>query len=515
MARYPAAYRSGAHGPSARSAGGLSNPVSPRVTPYAPPTTGGARLPALPVAANDLGRLGGSRFALGFGRTLGRFIPGIGIALTAYELWQWFNRPPVIVLGPWTAVQTCGSLGVDGWRAWSAGQTCAFWSFNCTRNEAVSTLCSNVNPMSTNVGSSVKNIGTYHRGAYVPNLNAHQWTLEVGYTRTTTGSVAPPLVQPGIGYAMTSPPGIFYTPFWQPLSPENFPADPGNWEDWAAPPGTQPDGDDYAYEGFLSPTGDPFRNPTGDPATNPETRPERAPERWDPPRPPRPPLPPLMPPVVLVPPTVPPAQPPETTVEAEVGSTNPPTVRHNTTTQPPKEEPPKRKKERKINVRTVAGGVWAVINLFTESLDFLDVLWKSLPDDARTKMTRNNKTGEWYNVTYADKMMDLYDSWEDIDIAAAVTNYLNNAVEDRFWATGSKGVKDLSRKANLSTGLDKALRAGNDIQYDKAYQGNLLPELTYDRATGQFGMKWDVWGYETKFNDFFSLPSKQIGDFVR
>lgn len=158
--------------------------------------------------------------------------------------------------------------------------------------------------------------------------------------------------------------------------------------------------------------------------------------------------------------------------------------------------PGRNTKERKVNVQSVAGRAWFAINLFTEGLDFLDVLWNAIDPDVRTPRWSRNPDGSWNRLDWNDKLADLYNHWDEIDIAAALAGFVNNQFEDMVYGLlGRQGVS-ATQQFGILYGLNTAIREAQSSAGSVATGApGPLPELTYDRETGEFGLEWELMGW--------------------
>lgn len=155
------------------------------------------------------------------------------------------------------------------------------------------------------------------------------------------------------------------------------------------------------------------------------------------------------------------------------------------TVDPPVRRPPGSKtKESKVNVRSVSGKLWGVINLVTEGLDFLDVLHDSLAKEHQAK----KKTRADYTRGLAPqaKIAAVYEHFETLDIAVVVENFINNQFEDLVYGTVGQTTGRATRNIGANTGLDRAVRGAEGNVSDFTGETLQLPELVYDPETGKF-----------------------------
>lgn len=118
-------------------------------------------------------------------------------------------------------------------------------------------------------------------------------------------------------------------------------------------------------------------------------------------------------------------------------------------------------KERKIIHGIVKGSALGLaIGAVTESLDAIHEIWKALPKNRKTGYYelhyRDKKTGEiktyWkyrHPASVSDKMRDIVAGFEDIDMAKAGSNLVDNAIEDAIYGTIGRVAQKARRKARL------------------------------------------------------------------
>lgn len=478
MPRYPTAQYRGVPRPSA----GLSTPVA-RARPL-PATWGPRSFPGPRVfPANDnvpgFGRGGGGRLPPGWTRAAGRwlpriagrFIPGLGIALTAYELYQWWTDVPG---GPdlsnYTMVCSSSSTG-PGPEFWTnfGGPGCDTSAYGWSDPGVVETFTDDIPPGDYPIVFKMRFQGnhplappaelwkTLERWDRIgsPGPSPH-FSYEVG---------RPPFYQPGVGTPLPS------------LFPEDLP--------------------------IMQPAPTPQRPPLlrPEPGTQPSQEPDERTRRDHRTRPTVVPNTPTLPfPVTHVPPVVyPPGSPPVViqpdpqVIEVDPGGwrEDPP----GPPTEPVTNQPPRAGvKERKLNIRSVAGRLWAVIGAATETLDFFYVLWRAIPEHLRS----DRHAGIYQH------MADLYNQWDHIPIAEAVEGYINNWVEDYYFGQLGRRTGQVTRNLGITTGLNRALKTGQELQGELDRKGknddfNPIPQLDYDPKNG-WSVTWDL------------LPGGQFGD---
>lgn len=165
-------------------------------------------------------------------------------------------------------------------------------------------------------------------------------------------------------------------------------------------------------------------------------------------------------------------------------------------TSPGTRNPPRRgDKERKIHVKNVVHpGVHLALNFATETLDFIGVLFDSIPKDCRRRAGVST-----FRPSVAEKMRAIYHCYNEIPLAEALTNYLNNQFEDYVFGQLGRATGRATGRFGITTGLNHALREAQGSVSDAAGGGVTLPEITYDEDTGTFGLTW--LGYEVDSGD--------------
>jgi len=111
--------------------------------------------------------------------------------------------------------------------------------------------------------------------------------------------------------------------------------------------------------------------------------------------------------------------------------------------------PPKGTKERKF-ILSRTGVVSLVMNAFTETADFIDVMYQSIPEDLRPRW--NN--GAEKKLSLSDKVEWIYKMYWSIDAEVLFKNLWTNEVEDAIYGTAGR----LQGKANRGLGLSTGLR---------------------------------------------------------
>ena len=142
----------------------------------------------------------------------------------------------------------------------------------------------------------------------------------------------------------------------------------------------------------------------------------------------------------------------------------------------------------------VPAGVHLALNFATESLDFIGVLYKSIPKECRRKAGVTS-----FRPSVAEKMRAIYHCFDSIPLGEAMANFLNNQFEDYVFGQLGRQTGRATGRLNVTTGLNRFLREGQGNISDLAGGGVELPTITYDEATGEFGLSW--LGYEWKSGD--------------
>lgn len=439
------------------------------------------KLPALPASAP---------IVKGVGKVASRLIPFAGAALTAYELWEYYKEQNSKYVNPakWQVVTTC-SGGQTAWGGSATNPGCG----------AVTQTASTV-PRSIDAAT-----GTF------------RWSYEYKNAPYVLGN--------------TRPRGNIYVRV--PLSPATWPS--------YLPSQPAPN-----FEPLPEAMPRPAKRPTELPILKPYPLPNRFPVRYPRPRPgeqpakqpkpdgrprPRPrnrPEPavrfPLLPfPFVVLPPGFNPSV-PDIVITTKPGNKNPPgntpkpPVRTNGRSSGGRNRPPrKREKERKTNVRTVAGAGWGLINVVTEGVDFLNVLYDALPDDSPCK-AKAKKASKINVATPYAKAKAVYDCFDQIDVGNALEGYVNNQVEDFVFGMMGQQVSKATGNFGLSTGLNRALKQQQEMATgDGQGIADLIPQLDIDDETGEVSVSIPALGTVSlgKFGDgkvSVQRPEKKVKD---
>lgn len=419
-------------------------PGSPRPYPQRPMTITPRSIPGVTLPKPPIPKGVGLKL---LGRGLARAVPFLGTLLLAKDALELYNVSKVI-MGGWTLTRACTS----GFPPWIYRTNVTGSDFYC--GYGYTKLGTDPSNLSTPVPAGVNDITMFDKGE--PYIGSYRWArIGNSYHRSVDTS---PELAPHVGTGPQAfPVGLpFATPAGLPLSPLTGTPRPKPWGEAMPGVGEQPSAD-----------------PETEPA--PQSKPI-----WE--------IPPLRFPVVLVPgvtPGMPPEvlPPPSPNVQEVVipspgtGTVQNPRVQSRPATNHERKNRPPRKheKEKKIHVRTVAGGAWAIINMFTEGLDFLDVVWEALPKKDRTKG----------RPTPYDKARDIYDHFDQIDIAKAIENYINNQIEDYVYGMIGKQVAKAQGVIGSPTGLSRSLSKTRGQFLEEMDAEIQLPEIHYDPMTGE------------------------------
>ena len=386
-----------------------TGPRNPRNRP--PGSRGGVRRGPQPInpPANDNG-LNRSRALGRLGQFYGRIILPVGAGLALYNYWQ--NRHQQYVPVSWTSYHCpLGDIRGKGYSIWQM--------FNW--NGELTSWCPGLvgNPVNYPSQFPYWLIGPNTHYAvhyrywkkYTGALNRHQ-SVDVYHNpgHSNHNQVNQPYPQP-----QRNP---IYTPFQPPR--RQLPRRPG-WNPRTPPPRPQPPSRPNPYTPPVIPPGIP---PSIDPFTQPPAQPIPA----HPPEPiPYPQIPgrPLPNPNRVDQPEVGPGPAPGPTPgpthifdQGRVPGTVPGT--RGTPTQPPPGD-----RERKIRFSDQAAYriIDFVLDQITEGQELVRAFWDALPQSCR-------HARGYYNT--AGQLGDLYDCWEQVDIAEALYNVFENHVEDQI-----------------------------------------------------------------------------------
>lgn len=113
--------------------------------------------------------------------------------------------------------------------------------------------------------------------------------------------------------------------------------------------------------------------------------------------------------------------------------------------------PPRaREKERKARLGRMASFLWHAAGPITETVDFVESLYKSLPKSLRGKL--------WYkygrrNLTPQEMMTELYRNSDKINIKDALVAYTQNQIEDLVFGQAGKQLAKANKKSGRPIGF--------------------------------------------------------------
>ena len=93
--------------------------------------------------------------------------------------------------------------------------------------------------------------------------------------------------------------------------------------------------------------------------------------------------------------------------------------------------PPRLTKEKKATVEFGPGGAGRAYGLVTESKDAIKCVWGSLPAKVRSRRGKGNRT-------LPNMMDDIWENWDEIDVAKAIQCLVMNEVQDRAMGRASR-----------------------------------------------------------------------------
>lgn len=449
-------------------------PGSPRPThkPFRPAPRGWParpipKLPKLPAS---------SLIVKGVGKVAARLIPFAGTALTVYEVARWYSKgqaqPAYINPQKWELRQTCpGGSNTGRWiHRTSSSQ------FVCGMSSASAGIIGTIDSGTSNM-QAVLSQPALNGAANSPRGN--------GYTRVSTDpavnsflpAVVPEIFSPARPKPAKNPTELpIHKPYPLPSRlPASYPRpQPGEQ------PGKQP-------KSSPRPRGRPRQrpHPNGLPFVNLPFMPfpiVKAPEGINP----------VVPDIVI---TVKPGSPGN-------GPNRPPRTDERSTAG--RDKPPaKREVERKPNVRTVAGKAWGIINISTETMDFVDSVFDALPDDSPCKKAAKKSSKIGVATPYA-KAKAIYDCFDQIDIGNALENYVNNQVEDYVFGTMGRALGKATGNFGITTGLNRAIKSQQkQATGDGLGIGDLIPQIDIDDETGEMTITVPAYGSVSfgKFGD--------------
>lgn len=152
----------------------------------------------------------------------------------------------------------------------------------------------------------------------------------------------------------------------------------------------------------------------------------------------------------------------------------------------PRNRRPPGKGDRKVRIRGLLLAGYHVINFLTEQNDFITALWNALP---RRYQRWDGPKGK--APTPYDKAKAIFTHLDQVDVAKAVENVVNNWIEDFVYG-------NLGRSAAAGNQLTGGQGAGTALsgpgkilqQYNPNAMDGLIPTLSFDPGTG-------AWSFDT------------------
>lgn len=151
-------------------------------------------------------------------------------------------------------------------------------------------------------------------------------------------------------------------------------------------------------------------------------------------------------------------------------------------------EPAPGDKEKKLHVRNVIKpGVLLAFNFATEGLDLVRELAKAIPKSCLRKhgFPVNRR------LSPTERFQAVYMCWDDINVAEAITNVINNEFEDFVYGSLGRRVAGVQKQIGAPTGLSRALQGARELgSEDTDETFSLVPQLTYDESDGSWTLSW-------------------------
>ena len=119
-------------------------------------------------------------------------------------------------------------------------------------------------------------------------------------------------------------------------------------------------------------------------------------------------------------------------------------------------KPPPNVRERKVDMR-VGGVAAAVIGFTTEGLDFINAVYKALPDQYKPGyyFVRGKWVKRW-NASQWQRMNALWRHWDKVDIGQAINEVAKNQIEDKIFG----GIGAAVGKATFRAGFHRGIQVG-------------------------------------------------------
>ena len=180
------------------------------------------------------------------------------------------------------------------------------------------------------------------------------------------------------------------------------------------------------------------------------------------------------------------------------GPPPPPTVGYAFPARPSNRRPFGRRKEVKVRMSVAGRVVWGIVNFITESFDFLDAIHRALPYKLQAKPRKGHA------VTPIEKAERVWKHLDEVDMAKAVENFVNNQVEDYIFGRLSPDAQ-INQATNSPTG--KAASFGGRTESGQQFGevvNELVPEVHFDPETGE-------WQLDTPFGSMRGNLGDRIG----
>lgn len=414
--KYPSNYRPGPN----RAPGfqrGAPVPANDNFRLPSPANDNVPSMPKLPRAPMGGGNLLRRTAGLGLRRVLPRLVPGLGLALTLYELYQWYKgligRNAGFDTTGFHQINDCGGPGTIMLRMEQR--------YDC--DARIDTGFDSLNSVRAEAGDSGFGLFYLYYEAHGTHLykKSTGWERDVGYDQPSdpvfheATQSRPPI------WADVGPSGQPWS--LSPILPDYFPAlDPDSLPIGQPAPSPQP----VPYPMIPDRVSNPYRiNQPDRGNTAPEAGPVTAPE-------------PEAPGAVII------------------------TPHGNTTTRVKHQykRPKPREKERKLRVPTDRL-FFQVLSQLTEYNDYIAALYKALPNKYQVRFVLpsgdhiQRKNGQWavdYNPTPQAKAKALYDAFDKLSdeelqdfVTDGFNNLLTNEIQDRIIGYISRGAGGLRR----------------------------------------------------------------------
>ena len=192
-------------------------------------------------------------------------------------------------------------------------------------------------------------------------------------------------------------------------------------------------------------------------------------------------------PLVSVPPSVSEVVnvlPPATVIDfvpAGPGGASNPVITH-PPSNPADRQPPKSvKKQAKVNIAVTMGALWTGLNTVTEVFDFIVAMHDAIPRGVKGSPRLSDKASKAQIIKY---MSTHLKPWLHVDFAEGLQNFINMQIGDFIAALGSEQIKKVQQMTGSATGLDHAIRQGQNAVENGSDWTNYVPLLDIDTESG-------------------------------